>query len=93
MIAQLEDELRELVDKLCAKLLAQRAGAPFDIAMAYSCFTADAISAYSFGESFGLLDQAGWTPNHREATLAVLKPVFVFRFFPFLRQLPALMGP
>ena len=90
MIAQLEDELRALVDKLCAKLLAQRAGVPFDVAMAYSCFTADAISAYSFGESFGLLDQPSWTPNFREATLAVLKPVFVFRFFPFLRALPKL---
>ncbi|KAK9422125.1 putative Cytochrome P450 [Seiridium unicorne] len=88
MIAQLESEIHDLVHKLCDKLLAQSGKEePIDIAMAYSCFTSDAIFGYSFGESQGLLDQQGWYPNYREATLAVLKPVFVLRFFPFLLKL------
>ncbi|KAM0271148.1 hypothetical protein ACHAQH_009167 [Verticillium albo-atrum] len=87
MIARLEGEIHDLVQRLCDKLLAQSGKErpePFDVAMAYSCFTSDAISGYCFGEPFGLLAHDSWTPNFREATLAVLKPVFVFRFFPFL---------
>ncbi|KAM0327101.1 hypothetical protein ACHAQA_006229 [Verticillium albo-atrum] len=87
MIARLEGEIHDLVQKLCDKILARSSAAkpePFDVAMAYSCFTSDAISGYCFGEPFGLLARDSWTPNFREATLAVLKPVFVFRFFPFL---------
>ncbi|KAG9253243.1 cytochrome P450 [Emericellopsis atlantica] len=93
MIARLEGDLHDLVQKLCDKLLAEGSKAtegegkkkePFDIAHAYSCFTSDAIFSYSFGEPLGLLSRDAWTPNFREATLAVLKPVFIFRFFPFL---------
>lgn len=88
MIARLEGDIHGLVQTLCDKLLAEGSGnkdrKPFDIAHAYSCFTADAIFSYSFGESLGLLERDSWRPNFREATLAVLKPVFFMRFFPFL---------
>ncbi|KAI9157876.1 Cytochrome P450 monooxygenase sdnE [Paramyrothecium foliicola] len=91
MISRLEGEIHELVQKLCTRLLSENSGShgdkqrkPFDIAHAYSCFTSDAISSYSFGEAFGLLSRDSWQPNYREATLAVLKPVFLFRFFPIL---------
>lgn len=85
MISRLEGDLHELVQTLCDKLLDERfKSEPFDIAHAYSCFTSDAIFSYSFGEPLGLLARNSWTPNFREATLAILKPVFVFRFFPFL---------
>ncbi|KAF2027534.1 cytochrome P450 [Setomelanomma holmii] len=87
MIARLEPEIRILVQKLCSKLLAQSGeGKPFDITMAYSCFTSDAISGYSFGQSFGLLEQEGWYPNFREPTAAILQPVFIFRFFPWTKK-------
>ncbi|KAH7398962.1 cytochrome P450 [Phaeosphaeria sp. MPI-PUGE-AT-0046c] len=86
MIARLEPELHVLVQKLCSKLLAQSGDdEPFDITMAYSCFTSDAISGYSFGQSFGLLDQKGWYPNFREPTASILRPVFIFRFFPWTK--------
>lgn len=90
MIARLEPEIALLVQKLCSKLLLQRDdGRVFDVTMAYSCFTTDAISAYAFGESFGLLEQEGWSPNFREPTSSILRPVFVFRFFPFLKRFTA----
>ncbi|KAF2829888.1 cytochrome P450 [Ophiobolus disseminans] len=86
MILRLEPEIHVLVQKLCSKLLSQSGdGISFDVAMAYSCFTTDAISSYSFGTSFGLLDQTGWEPNFRAPTASVLRPVFVFRFFPWAK--------
>ncbi|KXJ93358.1 cytochrome P450 [Microdochium bolleyi] len=91
MIERLEGEVAENVDKLTAKMLAEAGKGPLDAATAYSCFSSDTISSYCFGEPFGLLDQKGWTPNFREATLAVLKPVFWFRFFPSLSRL-AMLG-
>ena len=87
MIIRLEEHIHVLAQQLCDKLLreANTPEKPFDVGMAYSCFTADAISDYCFGEPFGHLAREGtWTPNFREATLAILKPVFLFRFFPFL---------
>ncbi|EUC47550.1 hypothetical protein COCMIDRAFT_89773 [Bipolaris oryzae ATCC 44560] len=87
MIARLEPELHALVQKLCNKLLAQSGdNEVLDITMAYSCFTTDAISSYSFGEGFGLLNQKGWYPNFRAPTASVLRPVFVFRFFPWTKK-------
>ncbi|KAF4960769.1 hypothetical protein FGADI_712 [Fusarium gaditjirri] len=88
MIARLEQEVHDLAQTLCNKLLAEnkheKDRQPFEIAHAYSCFTSDAISSYCFGEPFGLLSRNQWQPNYREATLAVLKPVFFLRFFPIL---------
>ena len=85
MIARLEPEVQNLAQKLCDKLLRESGRKPFDITMAYSCFTSDAISGYSFGESFGFLDQDGWYPNFREPLASILKPVFIFRFFPITK--------
>ncbi|KAK4075534.1 cytochrome P450 [Purpureocillium lilacinum] len=90
MISRLESDVRALAQKLCDKLLAHADKPAFDVTMAYSCFTSDAISGYCFGEPFGFLEQEGWYPNFREPTAAILKPVFIFRFFPFLKALTVL---
>lgn len=90
MISRLEPDIKTLVRKLCDKLLAQKGVPAFDIAVAYSCFTADAISGYAFGQNFGLLDQKGWEPNFHEPTLSSLRPGLLFRFFPFLKNLAEL---
>ncbi|KAK1707210.1 cytochrome P450 [Colletotrichum lupini] len=87
-IARLEGDVHDLVQKLCDKLLSQREA--FDVTMAYSCFTSDAISGYCFGESFGFLRQDGWYPNFREPTASILRPVFVFRFFPWTKSFAVL---
>lgn len=86
MIARLEGDIQEMVQQLCDKLLRFSGKEPFEVAMAYSCFTTDAISGYCFGEKLGFLDQEGWFPNFREPTAAILQPVFMFRFFPFLKR-------
>lgn len=88
-IQRLESEIHGQLQFFCDKLLALGGGggAPFDVTMAYSCFTADVISGYSFGEPLGLLTQDGWEPNWRRALYSFLNTTFVFRFLPFLRPL------
>ncbi|KAI2783538.1 cytochrome P450 [Daldinia loculata] len=86
-LAQLEPLIQRLAQRLCDKMLAQ--AGPFNLAMAYSCFTADAISDYSFGESLGHLDQESWEPNYLQSQISVLSTVHIFRFFPFLNYIAA----
>lgn len=91
---RLEPDIRRTLRKFCGRLLghgARRPG-PFDITVAYSCFTSDVISGYSFGEPLGYLDRDGWEPNWREATYAFLNTTFVFRFVPLSRNLAAAAG-
>ncbi|KAK8090180.1 Cyrochrome P450 monooxygenase [Apiospora hydei] len=87
MIARLEPEIQALAQTLCDKLLAQSGKEAFDLTVAYSCFTTDAISGYAFGQSLGYLTREGWYPNFRNPTIAALKPVYVLRFLPFLKHL------
>ncbi|KAK7952551.1 cytochrome P450 [Apiospora aurea] len=87
MIARLEPEIQALAQTLCDKLLAQSGKEAFDLTVAYSCFTTDAISGYAFGQSLGYLTREGWYPNFRNPTIAALKLVYVLRFLPFLKHL------
>lgn len=82
-----EPEVHSQLQYLCDKLLRETPGRPFDITMAYSCFTSDVISGYSFGEPLGLLMQDGWEPNWRQATYAFLDTTFMFRYFPIMKRL------
>ncbi|KAH8755328.1 cytochrome P450, partial [Diaporthe sp. PMI_573] len=76
---QFEPEIIKQLQHLCDKLLRCRGQKAFDITMAYSCFTTDIISAFSFGEPLGLLAQEGWEPNWRQPTYSFLRTTFVFR--------------
>lgn len=86
MIARLEGDISAMVQKLCDKILAQ-GSVPFDVAVACSNLTTDVVSGYCFGESFGFLDRPGWNPNFRDPTIATLRYMFVFRFWPSLKSL------
>ncbi|KAH8752800.1 cytochrome P450 [Diaporthe sp. PMI_573] len=78
--AEVLTKLQYLCDKYCK---GQKA---FDITTAYSCFTTDIISAFSFGEPLGLLTQEGWEPNWRQSTYSFLRTTLVFRSMPFLKK-------
>ena len=81
---KLEPQIHGLADQLCNKLLARRDGKPFDVTMAYSCFTTDVISYYAFGQTDGFLKQADFEPNLRPTIFASIRP------FPYVRQWPFL---
>ena len=82
-----EPEILAKLQYLCDKLLTCKGQKAFDITMAYSCFTTDVISAYSFGEPLGMLTQEDWEPNWRRPTYSFLKTTFAFRFMPLLKKL------
>ncbi|KAL4899598.1 hypothetical protein BDW74DRAFT_188984 [Aspergillus multicolor] len=83
-ISNLESGIKDLVDGLCDKMI-RLDNKPFDLKTAYSCFTADVISKYCFGETFGFVGQPEWEPNFRKALLGGQGPVHLFRAFPFFR--------
>lgn len=96
---RLEPAINERLQRFCDKLLLAQVGgdgdggersAPFDVTMAYSCFTSDVISGYSFGESLGLLEQDGWEPNWRRGLYAFLNTAYLCRFVPAFRHLVVL---
>ncbi len=86
-ILKLEPIIHSFAQRICDKILAQPANTPFDITMAYSCFTSDAISDYCLGESFGFLDQKSFEPNFRPAIYSFINTTYIFRFFPWVKVL------
>ncbi|KAK2729306.1 cytochrome p450 [Colletotrichum kahawae] len=86
-IQRLERMVHAAAQRLCDKFLAHRGHGPFDVAAAYSCYTADIISEYCFGEPFGFLRQPGWDPNFREAVYAMFHLIHIMRHFPFVAWL------
>ncbi|KAI0889423.1 cytochrome P450 [Annulohypoxylon maeteangense] len=88
-IAQYESHVRGHAQRLCDKIIVEGAKhEPFEIQDAYSSFTSDVISEYCFGKSFGFLSlEDGWTPNFRNPLYALLKTLYLFRFYPFLKHI------
>ncbi|KAI1482460.1 cytochrome P450 [Daldinia eschscholtzii] len=90
-LAQMEPHVHILAQRLCDKILAEAGtGKPLDLVMAYSCFTADTISDYGFGESLGYLEQESWEPNYHRSMAMVLNTTHLFRFFPSLNSIVAI---
>lgn len=82
---KLEPLIHDLADRLCNRLLARRGnGNPFEVTMAYSCFTTDIVSYYAFGQTDGFLEQADFEPNLRSIIFASIRP------YPYVRQWPFL---
>ncbi|KAF2395907.1 cytochrome P450 [Trichodelitschia bisporula] len=85
-IARLEPLVHELAQRLCDRLLAWEGRGSFDVAMAYSCYTTDVITAYCFGQAHGFLDRegGGWEPNLRPAIHAGCRTLPVMRQWPWI---------
>ncbi|KAJ8131833.1 hypothetical protein O1611_g1790 [Lasiodiplodia mahajangana] len=84
-VTQLEHLVKHNAEKLCNKIISSRDGHPFDLWNLYSCFTADVITEYCFGESSGFLDRPPWEPNYRSSVNALFRPAHLFRHFPWLK--------
>jgi hypothetical protein len=81
-ISRLEPNIHALTQKLCNRILATKG--PFDVACAYSCYTIDIITDYSFEGNKGFLDQDSWYPNFRDAMHGLLGIANVLRQFPWM---------
>ncbi|VUC29008.1 unnamed protein product [Clonostachys rosea] len=86
-ICELESTIQSSALKLCRKILSCEGQGALNLASAYSCFTADLISDYSFGQSFGFLDQPGWEPNYKRSVDILLGLGHVLRLLPILGSL------
>ena len=91
-VTQLEPKIHRLAERLCDKILNLGREAPFNVTTAYSLLSTDVISDYCFGESIGLVAQKGWEPSLREPLYALLRMVYSFRFFPFLKYVAIAMS-
>ncbi|KAL2876592.1 hypothetical protein SGCOL_008170 [Colletotrichum sp. CLE4] len=82
-IAKLEWVIHQDAQRLCDKFLRYQGRGPFEAASAYSCFTADIVSDYCFGQPFGFLHQPDWEPNFKEAVYVMLQLIHIMRHFPW----------
>lgn len=86
---KLEPSVAAYISPLCAKML--RMTEPYDVQQAYACITGDVITQYSFGEDTGFVAQDGWFPNYMEQTKAMVNTLHLFKFFPPMHWLMALV--
>ncbi|CAG9987966.1 unnamed protein product [Clonostachys byssicola] len=86
-VYELENTIQSSAHNLCRKILSCEGQGALNLASAYSCFTADVISEYSFGQSFGFLDQPGWEPNYKKSVDILLGIGHILRLLPILGTL------
>jgi cytochrome P450 len=87
-----EPEIHEMAQRLCGKILDfTRSGQILSALDAYNCFTADAISQYCFGETFGFLNNSDFEKNYKRAFEVLVSTVHIFRHFPIFRHMIGLM--
>ncbi|CAI6088130.1 unnamed protein product [Clonostachys chloroleuca] len=86
-IYELENTIQSSAHNLCRKILSCEGQSALNLASTYSCFAADMISEYSFGQSFGFLDQPGWEPNYKKSVDILLGLGHILRLLPILGTL------
>ena len=84
-IVAIEPLIQDKVNKLCDAVGGYiKSGEPFELQTAYMALTLDVISHYAFGESFGLLEEEGFSPEWKKALLDMIEAGTVNRHFPWL---------
>ncbi len=68
-------------------MLASADQPPLELNSAYSCFTADVISKYCFGEPMGFVAADGWDKGFKTALESFTQSIYILRFAPVLRNL------
>ena len=89
---RLEGEVHDFAQMAVDKML-RSAGTdqPFDLKEAFSCFTADVISQYAFGQSMGYLAQEGWVPNFNTWVKSFLRAAYMLRYNALARKAAQLL--
>ncbi|KAL8934452.1 MAG: hypothetical protein Q9216_005910 [Gyalolechia sp. 2 TL-2023] len=77
--------VQSCVDKLCRRLEEHRStGRKINLMHAYTAFTGDAVTAYSFPASYGLLDQPDFAPDYYELWMSILSGSHLLKQFPWI---------
>ncbi|KAJ3495096.1 hypothetical protein NLG97_g3643 [Lecanicillium saksenae] len=86
-IAKHEDIVHEKAHVLCDRLLAWNKNDPFELTLAYSCFTTDTLTKYAFGHSLENLQRPGWKPTFKGTVDKMTGLFYLSRHLPFLAHL------
>lgn len=84
-IVAIESLIQDKVDKLCSAVERYIVSSqPLELQTAYMALTLDVISHYAFGESLGLVDKEGFSPEWKKAILDMVEAGTVNRHLPWL---------
>ncbi|KAI4190278.1 MAG: hypothetical protein L6R41_000891 [Letrouitia leprolyta] len=77
--------VQSCVDKLCKRLEEhQSSGQKVNLMHAYTAFTGDVVTEYSFPSSYGLLDQPDFAPDYYELWMSILSGSHLLKQFPWI---------
>jgi hypothetical protein len=84
-IAAFEPVIQSTMDQLCLALKSHiLSGDPVELQTAYMALTLDVISQYAFGESLGLVQKPGFSPEWNKMLHATIEAGIMNRHFPWL---------
>ena len=84
-IVGIEPLIQDKVNKLCNSVERYiQSGRPLELQTAYMALTLDVISHYAWGESFGLWDKEGFSPEWKKALWDMVEAGTVNRHLPWL---------
>ena len=84
----IEPVIQDKVDKLCTAVERYIAsGTVVEMQTAYMALTLDVISHYAFGESLGLVEKRGFSPEWKKALLDMIEAGTVNRHLPWLADI------
>ena len=84
-IRKYSSALQATTDKLCSKFREhQSRGEKINLMHAWSAFTGDVVTEYSFPSSYGLLDQPNFAPDYFELWISMVGNSHLLKQFPWL---------
>lgn len=90
---KLEGEVNDFTQRVVNKMLRSSKKGAFDVKEAFTCFTADVIAQYAFGESMGFVDQEGWEPNFGTWVKSFFQQAYMMRNNALARNLAQVALP
>ncbi|KAK5142179.1 hypothetical protein LTR04_002316, partial [Oleoguttula sp. CCFEE 6159] len=84
----LEPIIQDKANKLCDAMKGYvESGKPVELQTAYMALTLDVISHYAFGESFGLTEKPGFSPEWKKVLLATIEAGIMNRHLPWVADI------
>lgn len=80
-VSKTERDIHSLAQQLCDKILATAThGQVFEFQDAVSCYSADVIGLFAFGDPLGFLQQRGFVPNLKRASWPLFTTYYMCRW-------------
>ena len=84
-IRKYSNVIQSTADRLCSRMAEHQAlGKKINLMHAWSAFTGDVVTAYSFPRSYGLLDQPDFAPDFFQLWVSILSNSHILKQFPWI---------